>query len=99
MKKATDKQILQNARDMIAAGKTTEFICIAIICSQVGTEFQRKRLTNWISKMLDGCARYDYWLQKHHPERFIAPGRYREARLQWLDWMIENCDATKPAGQ
>lgn len=100
---ATDKEILIAVREKIATGRG-QYICIEIEYGELGNYAQQKRLIDWVQQMM-GKRVYSYeaWLLKHHPTLYKGlRGKFCVAgRLQWLDWMIANCDtaATASTGQ
>ena len=56
-------------------------------------------LRHYIKKQLGSSAYLGQWLSKRlNTDRLQTPERLRKARLQWLDWMIEQLEAepTKP---
>lgn len=85
----TDREILIAAKKRILTKKNL-FVCHAIDGCRVGTQEQKDRLYEWIDKMLGFyTATYEGWIRRHHPKLELRDTR--EGRLQWLDWMIENC--------
>lgn len=94
----TDKDILVQARAILECGRT-DYICHSIEQARGGREKQKLELKEWVAKMLEGHSTYFSWLKKKHPKilKKAMPGDIRIARLQWLDWMIENCDKPKEA--
>ena len=93
-------EILQEARKLIESGQSV-FVCNAIRAAvntknqdmpfDIREDFARGRvLIDWIHKQIRGHATYDMWLFCTHDisESGFGP-RYREARLAWIDAMIE----------
>jgi hypothetical protein len=94
MADVNDSDILRRARKLIVSGRRI-MICHAIAIVRVPAA-RRKALIDWITGMMDGPSSYTTWLMIHHPRHFARGGGYRgdfrEARLQWLDWMIAECE-------
>ena len=97
-------EILKEARGLIASGKW-QFICFAIRdCDNY--EFLRascskncKELREWIQAMLGG-RRWETlgnWIAQNHYEIYeqMTPEDLQEARLQWIDWMINELDTNQ----
>lgn len=61
-------------------------------------------LRRWVYSMLEGHDTYETWLLDNHPSFHIAIRDFsgmenilREGRLQWLDWMINECEKEENA--
>jgi hypothetical protein len=94
-------KLLEEARTLIQSGEE-EFICIAIGLRAnalqwsngwQNTDSVSKALVDWIHCDLfeNKYYHYGHWLEEKHPELVVLDPDYlyKEARLQWLDWMIE----------
>lgn len=83
---------LAAAVEKVAREPTTEHIPRAWLMSA------RRHLSLWITDMLGGSAYYEGWLDANHAGlRHSASKEHRkkyarEARLRWIDWMIEQVD-------
>lgn len=88
----TDSEILRRARGKIAR-QSQSHICIAI-SSVRAPERQKRSLRDWVSHMLKGHGTYESWLHRRHQNIYWKMSRsdHRQARLQWLDWMIAYCE-------
>lgn len=94
-KSVKDSAVLCAARNRIKKGKTY-YICYAIEDAYLGTCKQKASLTKWVMHMLDKEVFYEVWLAKHHSNLYIKhrwdTAWKRNARLAWLDWMINYCE-------
>jgi len=53
------------------------------------------KLQKWINSMLGGLMSYDTWVSAHHKHLVAQPipfdeyrNKARQARLDWIDWML-----------
>jgi hypothetical protein len=85
-------EILKEARKLIEA-RQERFICLAILSPTLAfkeNEVHIDSLERWIQVLLGKHATYDQWLHFHHPNKVNQlDNYYTEARLQWMDWMIQ----------
>lgn len=102
-KQLKDSDILRKARRLIESFKV-DHVCVAI--GQAAGRRHRERgnrLVAWVEKMLGGHLYYSWWLKSEHPdvhkqlwEMWQTNGRrgspWRAGRLNWLDWMIAECE-------
>jgi hypothetical protein len=85
-------EILVQVKGMVQYGGFT-FICTSI--QRFGRENAcfgtAANLRTWVSDLMNGCYTYEDWLKEHHPnlKRTMSPVDFKQARLQWLDWMIQ----------
>lgn len=89
-----DSEILRKAREMIASNRQT-YICYAIWAVRLrNPSNQKQKLCDWVHVMLRGDATYSGWIYTHYPRKATKMDfvQYREGRLQWLDWMIAECE-------
>jgi hypothetical protein len=93
-----NSRILRAARGRIAS-KRNWHICHAIRDTHCGSSKQKIRLRKWVMNMMDGSFTYEGWLNRHHTEvyQIMSEAHYRQGRLQWLDWMIAECEKAEAA--
>lgn len=90
-------EILSKAKTRIEVG-SDGFICLALksVRRHLSRNDQKKadQLIYWIARMLDGRRTYGDWLRENHKRVAIGMtlADARDGRLQWLDWMIKECE-------
>jgi hypothetical protein len=91
---ATNEQkieLLTLARERIASG--SKYICVSIVMlthykARPDLENARLALQSYIYDALGVCATLDEWLRERDGH-WWRDADVRAARLQWIDWMIE----------
>lgn len=99
-KKCKDSEILKDAKDWVSyfefgVHTDEEFVCHAIENSYLGNHKQRLYLSYWAASMLgNGVNTYDQWMCRKHHGLYVKwkPEDFKRGRLEWLDWMIEQCE-------
>lgn len=88
-----DSEVLRKVKKVIKS-REQDYICHAI--AQVAGEHttQYNSLKAWVLHMLDGSISYGGWLSRKHEQIYdrMTWKQQQEGRLQWLDWMITECE-------
>jgi len=94
MLNATERHALELARQRIAEGKHVH-LCYALnaVSGTVDTLAMThacNRLKSYIMKSLYPRSTLDDWIARHHHDRQPhSLNERREARIQWIDWMLD----------
>jgi hypothetical protein len=94
-----DSAILRYAHKRIALERDY-FVCRAIRNTRGPIE-QKAKLIGWVMKMLNGFPTYSEWMRSRHRKEacIMTPENYKQGRLQWLDWMITECEREEVNGK
>lgn len=80
-------EALHMARPLIERGQ------VQYICTAMDTWLTEPELCNRVQDQLAPYSVYEDWVAANHPETCRqmrkVPGAFREGRLQWIDYMIQ----------
>ena len=90
-------QILKKVKERMTAEGfevRSRFICdnLAQVCWTNNLFDEGNEIKEWIDNQLNYHFCYEVWLKHNHYYVWfnMTEENFREARLQWLDWMIKN---------
>lgn len=76
---------LRDVRDFISGWGSGAFICHTV-CALASDNAVRNYILKLVERRLRGCATYEDWLKKYHPD--ISPKGAWRGRVQWIDALI-----------
>lgn len=87
-----DSEVLKKVKKQIENQRHI-YICNALQ-DVAAPSWQKYSLRRWVQYMLGRHHTYQDWLAASHRKvwRNMIFENYRQARLQWLDWMIAECE-------